>query len=541
MSYNPNNPNGQATMANSAPVTLASNQSSIPVTVPGFTNNTSLTGSQSATVSTIGMASVLLNISGTWAGAFSFQQSVDGINFFPLSGVDIINLNNQAPVSTSVNGTFAFNVAGSTAFKLLNNSTITGTAVVQLGSSSDTSVTNAILATTFVSQSGTWSVASTMPDLYVTGASAQTATVNNILTATSGTAATDLAGYHSATVQVVSTGTAGTFIFEGSNDNTNFQTIPVFNQLILTGTPITAAITATASQLIYTFPVQMRYVRLRIATAITGGSVEAFSKFSQTSWSTAIMQVAQATTANLQTTATIASGTITTVSTITSANTAIPGIVADVASAALTTTTTTATLTPTFGASYQVNIPVTAVTGTTPTLDIEIQESPDSGTNWYAVYDFPRITATGSYNSPTMPLTGNRIRYVQTVTGTTPSFTRAINRLQSSAQMTTYRQIVDRTISLTTGNSNTVNLFSQNCRNAQLVINIGASTTSPTLQLQGSDDNGSTWYTVGGTLTALASSTVSLTVNNIQSQFLRATVTAAGTGTTAGYVIVRGF
>ena len=48
---------------------------------------------------------------------------------------------------------------------------------------------------------------------------------------------------------------------------------------------------------------------------------------------------------------------------------AIPGIITDVASAALTTTTTTATLTPTFGNSYQVNIPVTAVSGTTNHLE----------------------------------------------------------------------------------------------------------------------------------------------------------------------------
>ncbi|MGA4923370.1 hypothetical protein, partial [Bacillus subtilis] len=80
---------------------------------------------------------------------------------------------------------------------------------------------------------------------------AQTAIVNNILTAASGTAATDVLGYRSASVQVVSTGTGGTFIFEGSNDNTNFQTIPVYSQLILTGTPIVAAITPTSSQLIY--------------------------------------------------------------------------------------------------------------------------------------------------------------------------------------------------------------------------------------------------------------------------------------------------
>lgn len=136
-------------------------------------------------------------------------------------------------------------------------------------------------------------------DVFVTGQSAQTATVNNILTTTSGAAATDLTGYRSASVQVVSTGTGGTFIFEGSNDNTNFQAIPVFSQLILTGTPITAAITATASQLIYVFPVNFRYVRLRIATTITGGSIQAYSKFSQTNFTPAILQIAQATAANL--------------------------------------------------------------------------------------------------------------------------------------------------------------------------------------------------------------------------------------------------
>lgn len=271
-----------------------------------------------------------------------------------------------------------------------------------------------------------------LADLYVVGQSAQTAVVNNILTVASGTAATDAAGYHSATVQVVSTGTAGTFIFEGSNDNTNFQTIPVFSQLILTGTPIVAAITATSSQLVYTFPVNVRYVRLRIATTITGGSIQAITRLSAASFTPAILQVAQATGANLNVSAAIASGTVTTVSTVTSANTAIPGIVADVASAALTTTTTTATLTPTFGSCYQVNIPVTVVSGSSPTLSVQVQESADTGTNWYTVYTFPTIIATGSYNSPVMTLTGNRVRYVQTVTGSTPSFTRAINRLQSS-------------------------------------------------------------------------------------------------------------
>lgn len=219
----------------------------------------------------------------------------------------------------------------------------------------------------------------------------------------------------------------------------------------------------------------------------------------------------------------------------------MPQIVADVASAALTTTTTTAAFTPAHGLSFQVVIPVTAVTGTTPTLDVGVEISDDSGTSWVRVYDFPRITATGAYRSPLLSLRGNRVRYVQTVAGTTPSFTRSVQRLQSSAMVPQTAQIIDRTITLTTLNSTTPSLNVQGCTNAQLVINIGAATTPPTLQLQGSDDNGASWYAVGGTLAAVASSTVQLTVVDVNTQLLRATVTAAGNTVTPGYVLVKGF
>lgn len=389
------------------------------------------------------------------------------------------------------------------------------------------------------------SVPVTLSDMTVDGQAAQTAIVANILTTTSGAAATDLIGFKSATVQVVSTGTAGTFIFEGSNDNVNFQSIPVFIQSTSTGAPLVVAITATNSQFIYTFPVQARYIRLRIVTTITGGSIRAFSRFSQATWTPAFFQAVQNTAGSLATSATIASGTVTTVSTLTSmtsGNLAIPGIIADVASAALTTTTTTATLTPTFGPSYKVVIPVTVVSGTNPTLDVQIQESDNTGTNWVPIYDFPRITATGLYRSPMFPLTGNRVRYVQTVGGTTPSFTRSISRLQSSlTDSTTYRQIIDRTISLNTLDSVTPNLTVSNGKNAQIVVNIGAATVAPILQIEGSDDNGSTWYPVGSTLLAVANSTVQLTVPGMISQLLRVRVQTAGSGVTAGYTLLRAF
>ena len=240
-------------------------------------------------------------------------------------------------------------------------------------------------------------------------------------------------------------------------------------------------------------------------------------------------------------TSNIGTGTVAAVTAVTSANLALPGIIADVTSAALTTTTTTAAFTPTFGTSYSVSIPVTAVTGTTPTLDVAIEESDDSGTNWFKVYDFPRITGTGIYRSPLIRMVGNRVRYVQTVAGTTPSFTRAINRLQNSNSSEAVRQLIDRSIVLTTLNSTTPSLDTRDAGNrAQLVVNVGAiTTTAPALQMEGSDDNGASWYAIGTPLTAVASSTVQLTVVDINAALMRVRVSTAGSGVTAGYVMIK--
>lgn len=234
----------------------------------------------------------------------------------------------------------------------------------------------------------------------------------------------------------------------------------------------------------------------------------------------------------------IASGTVTTV---TACNLNFPSIIADVASAALAATTTAGPFTPTFGTCYSVNIPVTAVSGTTPTLDVAIEESDDSGTNWIKVYDFPRITATGMYRSPIMRLTGNRVRYVQTVTGASASFTRSINRLQASTNNEAVRQLIDRTIVLTTLNSTTASLDTRDCGNrAQLVINVGAiTTTAPAIQMEGSDDNGTSWYNIGAPLTAVANATVQLTVVDINAGLMRGRVSTAGVGVTAGYVMIK--
>lgn len=149
-------------------------------------------------------------------------------------------------------------------------------------------------------------------DLVITGQTAQTATVNNILATTAGTAAIDTAtvtnSYRSFSVQIISTGTGGTFIFEESFDNTTFSTISIKNTTNSTGTIITAAITATSSSFTYEGAIRGKYFRIRIATTITGGNIQAIGRLSIIPYQPFIQTISQSTAASLNATVT---GTIT--------------------------------------------------------------------------------------------------------------------------------------------------------------------------------------------------------------------------------------
>jgi hypothetical protein len=146
---------------------------------------------------------------------------------------------------------------------------------------------------------GTIEANNEIQDDYLRGQATQTATVNNILTPVSGTAPVDVSKYRSFTCQVVSTGTGGTFIFEGSNDGTNFQAIPVYNQALVVRVPIITAITASATQIIYEGACNFKYLRLRIATTITGGSLRAHTVLMHTPLSATSQVVSNGTAANL--------------------------------------------------------------------------------------------------------------------------------------------------------------------------------------------------------------------------------------------------
>lgn len=224
----------------------------------------------------------------------------------------------------------------------------------------------------------------------------------------------------------------------------------------------------------------------------------------------------------------------------------IPGVVADIASAAITSSGTTSAITPTGGTEYSLELFVSAVSGTNPTLDVILQESADGGVTWYDVYHFPRVTGVLSapLRSPKIVLKGNRIRYVRNVGGTSPSFTNAINRLQGNApSATALRRIFDRTLASTQASGAQIAaVTAPDARNVQLVINAAAIvTTPPALKLVGSDDNWATSYDLGTPLAAVANSVVQQTVNNVSAEQVRAIVTTAGNGATLNWVALRAF
>lgn len=205
----------------------------------------------------------------------------------------------------------------------------------------------------------------------------------------------------------------------------------------------------------------------------------------------------------------------------------------DIASAAVTSTGNETAVANDFGAAFQIQIAVTAVSGTSPTMDLMVQETDDGGTNWIDVYQFPRITATGVYRTPLLPTNGTQYRIVRTIGGTSPSFTRTVTRtLWPGSIPKPTRRRFDFSLAVNTLSSATASLWSDGCSNAQLVLNMGAiTTTAPAVQLQGSED-GAFWYPIGSALTGVASAVVQLTVTNISCAFIRAIVTTAGSGAT---------
>ena len=114
--------------------------------------------------------------------------------------------------------------------------------------------------------------------------------------------------YRSFTVQINGNAgiTAGAVTFQGSNDGTNWVSIPVYDQAVITGTTIQGSITIAASTFrFFSGKCIFRYLKCAVTTAFTGSWIQCFIRLSTKDITVPVLSVGQPTAANLQTTATI--------------------------------------------------------------------------------------------------------------------------------------------------------------------------------------------------------------------------------------------
>lgn len=307
-------------------------------------------------------------------------------------------------------------------------------------------------------------------DFTVTGGSISAPAVNLDLLTNTSSGWYDAANFHSAAVQVVTGAgiSAGVLTFEQTNDTTAAAAgNPCFvtDMATITATPATTLTLAASATKLFTVPLIARYFRVRVSTAVVGGSVQAIGVFSQLPWVTNALAVQQGTAASLLTTsvqptaanlnATVVQATAASLNaTVQPGNTVnTTAWLANPLTPAVTTTGDTGAKTATFNGATLTNatakgatvvLNVGTVSGTTPTMVCKLQGSADSGTSWF---DIPgatsaSLTATGVYAVTLYPgiaavagvaTTGtaatvsgvlNRTwRVVYTIGGTTPSFT----------------------------------------------------------------------------------------------------------------------
>lgn len=97
-----------------------------------------------------------------------------------------------------------------------------------------------------------------------------------------------------------------------------------------------------------------------------------------------------------------------------------PSAITYTASAAITATTNSGNLDFKMASSYMLILDVAAGTGTSPTLDIGIQVSPDGGTTFYTVGRFAQVTtaAVKSYKMIRNSLAAGEVGFVQAIADT---------------------------------------------------------------------------------------------------------------------------
>jgi hypothetical protein len=522
---------GQKVAASSLPVVISTNQSDLPVaSSPAAILQTPTSNSLAALNATVqyqaeGGAGIYLSLTNAaaattaWSGTITFQYSLDGSTWNSFSVMPVASPANSAAVTTATaNGLwFATLPSGTTQNQ---GSTV---AYVRALASAWTSGTVYF----FAQSSAVPNAKMLLPWTYsVTSGATITGPIES-------------SGWSEFSIQL-SAITTTVLSAQGTNDPslTTWQTIPV----IQGQAAATSAATMTAASTYRFSPAGYKWVRIQVTTTGTVLTVQGVTGTLGQQILLNSIGNDLGVTVNNTAAVTVSSGTVTTVSTVTADNLAA-STVADIASAAITTTTTSAAVATTNISTAAFVVACTALSGTTPTLDVVVQESLDN-VNWYDVYHFERITATGVWVSPTLRLNGQQIRYVRTVSGTTPSFTMSLNRQIRHVTAPRFVRVFDRAIAPNTLNSTTASVIMQGCSKVQIVQSSAAgATVAPVITLQGSEDN-SNWYQLGTTAITVTGTASTNSMNAATSpmmpKYVRGIVTTAGTSAVLNYAALIG-
>ena len=137
--------NGQALMAASVPVVIASNQSAVPVSGTVTANagtgvaDVTASGTLGAINATVALAlgggysGAVVQITGTWVGTIQFEGTVDGTNWLPINGV-FAGTSAPAPTVTA-NGIIRLTPGGLAQFRVNMTAFTSGSAVITLRAS----------------------------------------------------------------------------------------------------------------------------------------------------------------------------------------------------------------------------------------------------------------------------------------------------------------------------------------------------------------------------------------------------------------------
>lgn len=170
---------------------------------------------------------------------------------------------------------------------------------------------------------------------------------------------------------------------------------------------------------------------------------------------------------------------------------------------------------------------ISAVSGTTPTLQIDIETSID-GVNWSTRQSTRRFTATGSQNIQGNRLTSRYYRYAWIVTGTTPSFTATITSTLKSymplanATLFRYADVDLQTI----GNFSSTFSCLGNANVTVMMVRSADGGTNANVVLQASNDS-LNWADVTAAIPVNSGTTTNNTFSSIAHRFFRARVSNA--------------